>query len=117
MDVTRPLERLKDHRGDLMAVTILGFAVGAWGLIMAISPSLQIRQMLRTRSSKDVSLGYFGVLLPGFALWVAYGAVRGDWVVLIPNVVALLVGTTTFAVAIYLRSPSRADRADGPSRL
>ena len=100
-----------------MAVTILGFAAGTWGLIMAIAPSLQIRQMLRTRSSKDVSLGYFGVLLPGFALWVGYGAVRGDWVVLIPNAVAVLVGTTTFAVALYLRSPLRADKADGPSRL
>jgi MtN3 and saliva related transmembrane protein len=99
-----------------MAITILAIAAGAWGLIMAISPALQIQQMLRTRSSKEVSLGYFGILLPGFALWVAYGAVRGDFAILIPNVVALLVGTTTFVVAAYLRSQTRADEARGGHR-
>jgi len=90
-----------------MAVTILGISAGVWGLIMAISPMLQIRQMWRRRSSEDVSLGYFAVLLPGFAIWVAYGSVRSDWALIVPNVVALLVGVTTVAVATHLRSRAR----------
>jgi len=40
---------------------------------MAISPALQIRKMLHHRSSREVSIAYFWVLLAGFALWVAYG--------------------------------------------
>lgn len=87
-----------------MAITILGIAAATWGLLMAVSPMLQIRQMLRTRSSKDVSLGYFWVLLPGFAIWAAYGSVRADWALILPNLVALLVGGSTVAVATYLRS-------------
>jgi uncharacterized protein with PQ loop repeat len=91
-----------------MAVTILGIAAGAWGLLMAVSPMLQMRQMWRRRSSEDVSIGYFGILLPGFALWVAYGSVRSDWPLIIPNLVALVVGGTTVAVARYFRQLRRA---------
>lgn len=94
----------------MTASTILGFAAATWGLVMGIAPALQIRQMIRTRSSKDVSLAYFGILLPGFVLWVAYGIARHDFAVMIPNAVAFIVGVLTFTVAIYLRS-SRADRA------
>ncbi len=95
-----------------MAVTILGFSAGLWGLLMAISPMLQIRQMWRRRSSADVSIGYFGVLLPGFVLWVAYGTVRSDWALIIPNVVAMIVGITTVIVAKYFRwRPGLADDA------
>lgn len=97
-----------------MAVTILGIAAGAWGLLMAVSPMLQIRQMWRRRSSEDVSLGYFGVLLPGFALWVAYGTARSDWALIIPNVVALAVGGTTILVARYLRGLRRRNRWPDP---
>ncbi|HLT11176.1 MAG TPA: SemiSWEET family transporter [Micromonosporaceae bacterium] len=90
-----------------MAVTILGLAAGTWGIFMAISPLLQIRQMWRRKSSEDVSLGYFGVLLPGFALWIAYGTVRADWALVVPNTVALLVGGTTVLVAQYYRALRR----------
>lgn len=87
-----------------MVVTVLGLAAAAWGLLMAVSPALQIRQMLRTRSSRDVSVGYFAVLLPGFVLWVAYGLAREDWAIVVPNAVATCVGGCTVAVASYLRS-------------
>lgn len=40
---------------------------------MGIVPILQIRRMLRERSARDVSLGYFAVLLIGFLLWITYG--------------------------------------------
>ncbi len=99
-----------------MVNTILGLTAATWGLIMALAPVLQIRQMLRTRSSEDVSLGYFGILLPGFVLWVAYGASRHDYAIMIPNAMALLVGIVTFSIAMYLRSPARADSARGSAR-
>jgi uncharacterized protein with PQ loop repeat len=44
----------------------------SWGVLMGIAPVLQIRRMLREQSSRDVSLGYFMVLLTGFLLWIAY---------------------------------------------
>jgi len=85
-------------------VDMLGLVAGAWGVAMAVSPALQIRRMLRTRSAEDVSLGYFGVLLPGFVLWIAYGAARGDLALVVPNTVATCVTLTTVLVAVRLRS-------------
>jgi MtN3 and saliva related transmembrane protein len=84
-------------------ITVLGVSAGFWGLIMALSPLLQIRQMWLRRSSEDVSVGFFAVLLPGFALWIAYGLARSDWALIVPNVVAILVGMTTITVAMLLR--------------
>jgi MtN3 and saliva related transmembrane protein len=84
-------------------VSILGYSAAAWGLIMAISPALQIRRMMLTRSSEDVSVGYLTVLLPGFVLWVAYGVASDDVPLVVPNVVALCVGTLTVGYALRLR--------------
>ena len=84
-------------------IDVLAVVAGAWGVLMAVSPTLQIRRMLRTRSAEDVSLGSFGILLPGFALWVAYGAARRDPALVVPNLVALVVTLTTVAVAVRLR--------------
>jgi MtN3 and saliva related transmembrane protein len=88
-----------------LAQTGLAFAASAWGVLMGISPLLQIRRMLRERSSRDVSLGYFAVLLIGFLLWIAYGLAAGNLVLIIPNSVALIVGITLVLVALRLRRP------------
>jgi hypothetical protein len=40
---------------------VLGFAAAFWGIVMAISPALQIRRMLQHRSSREVSVAYFWV--------------------------------------------------------
>ncbi|HEY8471619.1 MAG TPA: SemiSWEET family transporter [Natronosporangium sp.] len=96
-----------------MTVTVLGIAAACWGLLMAVSPLLQIRQMWRRKSSEDVSIAFFAVLLPGFALWIAYGMARSDLAIVVPNTVAILVGLTTISVALLLR---RRARADAPNR-
>jgi uncharacterized protein with PQ loop repeat len=97
----------------LVVVTVLAVSAAAWGVLMAVSPLLQIRQMWRRRSSQDVSIGFFAVLLPGFALWVAYGTARSDWALVVPNLVALLVGAATVTVAALLRR--RLPGSSGPA--
>ena len=82
-----------------MLVTALGVAAASWGVIMGVSPVLQIRRIIRRRSSEDVSLSYFGVLLTGFILWLAYGIAIGDLVLIIPNSVAICIGIATIMVA------------------
>jgi uncharacterized protein with PQ loop repeat len=81
----------------------LALTAAAWGVLMAISPLLQIRRMLQTRSSVDLSLGYLGVLLIGFGLWIAYGVSLGNLALIVPNSVALLIGLATIGVALRLR--------------
>ena len=89
-----------------MVVTGLAVAAAAWGVLMGVSPVLQIRRMLRQRSSRDVSVGYFSILLVGFALWISYGIASGDLALIVPNAVALLIGVSTVAIALRLRGPA-----------
>ena len=89
-------------------VETLGFAAAAWGLLMAISPLLQIRRMIDRRSSADISIGYLLVLEPGFLLWIGYGLAIGNPVIAIPNSVAAIVGVVTMAVAWTYRHGTEA---------
>jgi uncharacterized protein with PQ loop repeat len=77
----------------------LAVVAASWGVLMALSPALQIRRMLERRSSADVSLAYLSVLQVGFVLWVAYGISLGNPALIIPNSVALCVGIATMAIA------------------
>jgi MtN3 and saliva related transmembrane protein len=89
-----------------MAVA-LGAMAAAWGVVMALSPVLQIRRMWLTRSARDVSIGYFLVLIPGFALWIGYGVASHSPVIAIPNSVATVVAVCLIAVAARLRRSGR----------
>ncbi|MGH2750090.1 MAG: SemiSWEET family sugar transporter [Actinomycetota bacterium] len=86
-----------------MLVTALGIGAATWGIVMALSPVLQIRKILTRRSSDDVSIGYFFVLLAGFALWLAYGLSIGNLVLIVPNSVALCVAVATIVIARHYR--------------
>ena len=89
-----------------MFETVLGFTAAAWGVLMAISPTLQIRKMLQHRSSREVSVAYFSVLLVGFVLWIAYGIVIENWYLIVPNAVAFAICATTIVVALRFRPRS-----------
>ena len=78
--------------------------VGTAAAVMALAPVLQIRVMLRRRSAAGVSIGYFGILLPGFCLWLAYGVVRADVFLVVPNVAAVVTTVATVTVAAVLRT-------------
>jgi uncharacterized protein with PQ loop repeat len=93
-----------------MSDDVLGTAAAAWGILMAVSPGLQIRKMLHHHSSREVSIAYFWVLLVGFTLWVAYGLAISNWFLVVPNAVAFAVCSTTIAVALRYRLKEPAGR-------
>ena len=86
-----------------MSATTLGLVAAAWGVVMALSPLVQIRRMIRLGSSRDVSNIYLLVIVVGFAFWVAYGMAIGNAALVVPNALALIVGIATIAVAVHLR--------------
>jgi uracil phosphoribosyltransferase/uncharacterized protein with PQ loop repeat len=85
-----------------MLTTTIGTAASAWGLVMALAPILQIARMVRRRSSGDVSVGYFAVLVPGFLLWLGYGLVKNDLFLALPNALATLTSICLIVVALVL---------------
>jgi len=86
-----------------VALTIIAVAASSWAVLMGLAPVLQVRRMLREQSSREVSIGYFMILLIGFMLWICYGAAAANLALIVPNTVALLVDATVIAVALRLR--------------
>ena len=67
--------------------TVLGF-LAAICSTFAFLP--QVLKTWRTRSTKDISLGMFLVLVAGIVLWLVYGLIRGDIPLIAANAVTLL---------------------------
>ena len=88
----------------MSTTTILAITASAWGIAMALSPTLQIRHMIAIRSSSGISIAYLGVLVIGFALWLAYGIAIENLALIIANTIAFVVGVTTIAVARHYRA-------------
>jgi MtN3 and saliva related transmembrane protein len=83
--------------------TALAFIASSYGVVMAISPLLQIRAIMLTRNSAGVSAGYQRVLLVGFLLWLAYGIASDNWAIIVPNIVAAIVSVVTILVTVRYR--------------
>jgi MtN3 and saliva related transmembrane protein len=81
----------------------LGTAALAAGLVMAVAPTLQVRRMLHTRSSRDFSLGYPTLLCVGFVLWMAYGIALWNPPMMLSNTASLSFMLLTIGVALYFR--------------
>ena len=86
-----------------MFSTSLAIVTTSWGVLMALSPILQIRTILRERSSAGLSIGYFRVLGVGFVLWLAYGIDRSDPVLIISNSAALGMCVAVIVIALRFR--------------
>ncbi|HEU0303135.1 MAG TPA: SemiSWEET family transporter [Gaiellaceae bacterium] len=83
--------------------TALAVSAASWAMLMALGPVLQIRAILRRRSSRGVSIGYFAILLVGFVLWIAYGIAIDKPALVVPNVFAVMTALATIAVAVRFR--------------
>jgi MtN3 and saliva related transmembrane protein len=86
----------------MSAVTVLGLIAAAC-TTGAFVP--QVVKTYRTRSSADLSLGMYGLLLTGTSLWLAYGLLLGDLPIILANAVTL---GLQIAVLVHILRHSRA---------
>jgi MtN3 and saliva related transmembrane protein len=70
-----------------LAIKLLGFAA-ATCTTLAYAP--QCVKVWRTRSTDDISLGMFLVMVLGLALWLMYGLLSGDAPLIASNAVTLV---------------------------
>jgi MtN3 and saliva related transmembrane protein len=83
-----------------VSTTALAILASGWGIVMAVAPLLQIRRILASRSSRDVSIGFLAVYVVGFAFWLAYGLSLSNSALVVANAVSLAVGSATLVVAV-----------------
>jgi MtN3 and saliva related transmembrane protein len=81
----------------MSALTILGLAAG-FCTTLAFLP--QVLKTWRTRSTADISLGMFLVMVLGIILWLIYGALLGDLPLIAANSVTLFLAGAILALKI-----------------
>lgn len=57
----------------------------------------QVRKALPRGSTGDLSVRMLAVLTAGLALWVCYGMINGDWILVIANIVGGTLSGTVLA--------------------
>jgi uncharacterized protein with PQ loop repeat len=101
----------------LLELTATLYGVGAAAAVL-----LQARQMLRRRSSCDVSARFFAVYAGGYLVWLLYGLSIASMPLIVVDVVGLVCGGATLAIALCLRGSlvrpatwTRCDAASAPA--
>lgn len=81
----------------MIAVTALGLLAGTLTTIAFVP---QVIKTWRTRSTHDISLGMFAILVAGMLAWLVYGAIIGDLPLVLANGVTLLLAGTILVFKI-----------------
>jgi MtN3 and saliva related transmembrane protein len=68
-------------------VTLIGLVAA---FCTAISYIPQLKKCWQTGSTEDISLKMFLILATGIALWIVYGVLKSDVVIVLANIVSLL---------------------------
>jgi MtN3 and saliva related transmembrane protein len=56
------------------------------GTLTVVSFLPQVIRAWKSRQTRDLSLHMFAILITASTLWVIYGAIIGDWPVIVTNV-------------------------------
>ena len=61
----------------------------------------QLVKTIREKKSQDISFLMLATLLGGVSLWVWYGALHDDWIIIISNSVSALLNLSIFGFSAY----------------
>jgi MtN3 and saliva related transmembrane protein len=77
-----------------MLSDIAPYVGGTAACLASLSYLPQVQKAWPRGSTEDLSLGMLAALTTGLLLWIAYGLLRGDWIIVAANAVgAALTGT------------------------
>ena len=72
-------------------IEILGYTAGA---ITTLTFLPQVIKTWKNKSAKDVSLNMFIIAVINEIMWVVYGALLDNWVIILTNAIILVMSTT-----------------------
>jgi MtN3 and saliva related transmembrane protein len=90
----------KGLRPPMDSTTLLGLVAGSL-TTAAFLP--QLVKVLKSRSTKDISLLMYIVICTGILLWLIYGVIIGSLPVITANAVTLLIASAILALKIRFR--------------
>ncbi|HMV11195.1 MAG TPA: SemiSWEET transporter [Cyclobacteriaceae bacterium] len=80
--------------------TIVGIGASAF-TSTALLP--QLIKILREKKANDISLAMLIVLFTGLALWVWYGFIKKDWIIIIANTFAVIINLISGILTIHYK--------------
>ena len=84
------------------ATTITAEVIGyTAGFLTTVCLVPQLWKIVRTRSTGDISIATFLVLLCGQTLWMVYGVLMNDLRVIVPNVVSVVLSLLVIGLTVY----------------
>ncbi len=78
-------------------VTAMGYLAGVCTTTAFLPQAIKI---VKTKHTKDLSLGMYAILTSGISLWCAYGLINQDWPLLTANMVTLMLAGWIFILKI-----------------
>jgi MtN3 and saliva related transmembrane protein len=83
---------------DLISVTGIAASV-----LTAASMLPQLLKIIKEKEARDISLWMLGILVAGLGLWVYYGVLRKDWIIIIANGFSGLVNITVAILSLVYK--------------
>jgi MtN3 and saliva related transmembrane protein len=75
---------------EAMIMTIALWIGSLAATLSVASFTPQAWKIIRERRTQGLSAATYGLTCAAFVLWTAYGIVRGDWAIIVPNSICLL---------------------------
>jgi MtN3 and saliva related transmembrane protein len=89
-------------------VTIIGI-FAATASVTSFAP--QAWRIIRTRETEGLSVGMYALTVFGFACWSAFGMMKGEWTIIVPNILCLALSAFVLTM-LLLPAPARDKVAD-----
>ena len=81
-------------------ITVIGISAS----VLTASASIpQLVKLIKEKKSEGISIAMLFVLSTGLALWVYYGALKEDWIIIVSNCFALIVNVLTVSFVMYFK--------------
>lgn len=81
----------------MQAITIVGLAAS---ICTGTSMLPQLVKLLKSKKADDLSFAMLGVLMAGLALWIVYGVMKEDYIIIVSNGFSLLVAAAILIFSI-----------------
>jgi uncharacterized protein with PQ loop repeat len=86
-----------------MTPDVLSLIATLYGVAAAGAALLQARQVVRRRSSCEVSARFFATYAGGYAVWLLYGLSIGSLPLILVDAAGLVCGLVTLAITLSMR--------------
>lgn len=82
-------------------VTIVG-SIAALASTVSFTP--QAWKIIKSRDTASISAGMYMLTVTGFALWITYGILLGQWPIIVPNTLCLILAAFILTMKLLPRS-------------